>query len=143
MTFTTPYHRLIRRMNSITINETIIKELEITWGRLFPDELKRYLLVKYAEEPFPYEFSQQDLYANIEHDINAYDAGKLDVTLKSQLQCLQEECKYLQNLYAEKCYELRELSDYAAELEQILTENGLESAEMREKRLELLKDLAF
>ncbi len=127
----------------MTINETIVKELENKWGRLFPDELKRYLLVKYAEEPFPYEFSQQDLYANIKRDINAYDAGKLDVTLKSQLQRLQKEREYLQNLYAEKCYELRELSDYAAELEQILTENGLESPKMRERRLEFLKDLAF
>lgn len=127
----------------MTINETIVKELENKWGRLFPDELKRYLLVKYAEEPFPYEFSQQDLYANIKRDINAYDAGKLDVTLKSQLQRLQKEREYLQNLYAEKCYELRELSDYVTELEQILTENGLESSKMRERRLELLKDSAF
>ncbi|RQD77961.1 MAG: hypothetical protein D5R97_01255 [Candidatus Syntrophonatronum acetioxidans] len=127
----------------MTINEMIVKELENKWGRLFPDELKRYLLVKYAEEPFPYEFSQQDLYANIKRDINAYDAGKLDVTLKSQLQRLQKEREYLQNLYAEKCYELRELSDYATELEQILTENGLESPKMRERRLEFLKDSAF
>ena len=49
MSFTTPYHRLIRRMNSMTINETIVKELENKWGRLFSGELNRYLLVKYAE----------------------------------------------------------------------------------------------
>ncbi|SFH42638.1 hypothetical protein SAMN05660649_05159 [Desulfotomaculum arcticum] len=48
----------------MTINKTIIRELEHTYRRSFPNDLKRYLLVKYAEEPFPYEFTEQDLYAN-------------------------------------------------------------------------------
>jgi hypothetical protein len=42
----------------------------------FPDDLKRYLLVKYAQEPFPYEFSEQDLYTNIRQDICNYETLK-------------------------------------------------------------------
>jgi hypothetical protein len=67
----------------MTINKIIIKELECTYRRSFPSELKQYLLEKYAEEPFPYEFSEQDLYTNIQQDIRDYDAGKLGVTVKS------------------------------------------------------------
>ncbi len=67
----------------MTINETIIKDLGYKYKMLLPDELKKYLLVQYAEEPFPEEYTEQDLFANIERDIRAYEAGKLDITMKS------------------------------------------------------------
>lgn len=110
----------------MTINETIVKELENTCGKPFADELKKYLFVQYGQEPFPHVFSEQDLYANIERDIRAYEAGELDITLKSQSKRWQDEREFLQNLYIEKCREARELTDYVAELEEMLAQNGLE-----------------
>jgi len=98
------------------INKTIIRELEHTYRRSFPDDLKRYLLVKYAEEPFPYEFTEQNLYANIRKDIRDYESRELDVTVKSPSVRWQEERKYLQNLYIEKSCEARDLKEYVAEL---------------------------
>jgi|LSQX01.3.fsa_nt_gb hypothetical protein len=32
---------------------------------------------KYGEEPFSYEFSEQDLYENIRHDIRDYENGTI------------------------------------------------------------------
>jgi len=119
----------------MTINETIIKELENTYRRPFPDDLKRYLLVEYAEEPFPHEFSEQDLYANIRKDIRDYESGELDVTVKSPSERWQEEREYLQMLYVEKSQKVRELEEYIRELEQILSEHGLESSRMAERRM--------
>lgn len=116
------------------LNKAIIRELESTYRRYFPDDLKRYLLVKYAQEPFPYEFSEQDLYINIERDIYDYDAGKLDVTIKSSAGRWQEEREYLQNLYGEKCREARDLEDYVAELEQLLLKHGMGSSKMLERQ---------
>ncbi len=127
----------------MTINETIIKELEHKCRKLLPYELKKYLLVQYAEEPFPEEYTEQDLYANIERDIRAYEAGKLDITLKSPSERWQEEREFLQSLYLEMCYEARELEDYVAELEQMLAQNGLESPKMAKRRLELSDSTAF
>lgn len=127
----------------MTINQTIVKELENTYRKRFPDELKRYLLVKYADEPFPYEYSEQDLYTNIRHDICAYEAGKLDVTVKSPSERWKEEREYLQNLYIEKACEARELADYILKLESMLSEHGLESAKMAERRIESAKLMAF
>lgn len=98
----------------MTINKTIIRELEHTYRRSFPINLKQYLLVKYAKEPFPYEFSEQDLYANIWRDIRDYEAGELDVTVKRPSERRQEEREYLQNLYIEKCCEVRDLKEYIA-----------------------------
>ncbi len=127
----------------MTINKTIIKELEDTYRKHFPHELRQYLLVKYADEPFPYEFSEQDLYTNIRHDICAYEAGKLDVTVKSPSERWQEERKYLQNLYIEKACEARELADHLLELERMLSEHGLESSKMAERRKESANPTAF
>lgn len=118
----------------MTINKTMIRELETIYKKSIPDDLKKYLLVKYAQEPFPYEFSEQDLYTNIEHDIRDYEAGELDVTVKGPSERWLEECEYLQNLYIEKSREARDLEDYVAELEQILSEHGLESSRMSERR---------
>lgn len=116
------------------IDKEIVCEIENKCRKSFPDSLKKYLLVKYAEEPFPYEFSEQDLYANIERDICNYEAGELDVTVKSPYERWQEEREYLQDLYIEKSREARDLEDYVAELEQILSEHGLESSKMSERR---------
>lgn len=118
------------------ITKAIIKDLEHTYRRYFPDDLKQYLLVKYEEEPFPYEFSEQDLYTNIQNDIRDYETGKLDVTVKSPSERWQEEQAYLQNLYAEKLNEVRELEEYVVELEHMLSEHGLESYRMAMWRIE-------
>lgn len=72
------------------------------------------------EEPFPYVFSEQDLYANIEKDIRNYYAGNLDVTIKSPSERWLIEREYLQNMYIDKCHEIRELEDYIEELENVL-----------------------
>lgn len=110
----------------MTINETVIKEVQDTYRKCLPEELKHYLLVKYAEEPFPYEYSEQDLYTNIHHDIDSYETGELDVSIKSPSERWQEEREYLQNLYIEKASEARELSERVAELERMLSKNGLD-----------------
>ena len=110
----------------MTINKLIIKIVERKLRRLLPKELKTYLLIKYAREPFPYEFSEQDLYANIENDICVFDDGELDITIKSLGERWKEECQDLQNLYFDKCCELRRTEKYVRELEHILIEHRLE-----------------
>lgn len=121
----------------------MIKELEATYRKHFTDEFKQYLLVKYGQEPFPYEYTEQELYTNIRRDIRAYEAGELDVTVKSPAERWQEEREYLQNLYAEKACEVRELADYILELERMLSEHGLESSKMAERRVESANPTAF
>jgi len=118
----------------MTINKTIIRELENIYKKSIQDDLKKYLLVKYEQEPFPYEYSEQDLYANIERDIRDYEADELDVTVKSASERWLEEREYLQNLYIEKFRVAHDLEDYVAELEQILSEHSLESSRMSDRR---------
>ena len=119
----------------MTINKKIIIELESIHRRFFSDDLKRYLLVKYAQEPLPHEFSEQDIYTNIENDICAYEAGDLDVTLTGPSERWQEERDYLQSLYIEKYREVRDLEAYVDELELILLKHGLKSSRMAGERI--------
>ena len=118
----------------MTINKTIIREFENIYKKSIPYDLKKYLLVKYEQEPFTYEFSEQDLYANIERDIRDYEADELDVTVKSASERWLEEREYLQNLYIEKSRVAHDLEDYIAELEHILSEHNLESSRMSDRR---------
>ena len=126
----------------MTITKAIIRELEHTYRRYFPGDLKQYLLVKYSEEPFPYEYSEQDLYSNILDDIRDYGSVKLDATLKGPSERWKEDRTYLQSIYVEKCCVARDLEEYVAELETMLSEHGLESSRMAERRVQD-EDLPF
>jgi hypothetical protein len=117
------------------INKSIIRELEHTYRRTFPEDLKKYLLVEYANEPFPYEFTEQDLYANIQKDIRNYEAGILDVALKSPSEHWHEEREYLQNLCVEKFREISLLKEYVSELEHKLQEHGLKPSQIMNLRV--------
>lgn len=125
-----------RRTGSMIIDKEIIKGLEHNHGNAFSDNFKRYLLEKYSKEPFPYEFSEQDLYANIEKDIRAYDAGKLNVIIKNHSEQWQEEREYLQCLYIDKCKEIYELNEYVEKLEHELLKHGFECHRAGEQQAE-------
>lgn len=45
--------------------------------------LESYLLATYEEEPFPYEWSERDLYEQIRKLILQYNQGQLDITIPS------------------------------------------------------------
>jgi hypothetical protein len=124
-----------RRADDMILNEKTLKGLERSSRKAFPGDLKQYLLVKYGEEPFPYEFTEQDLYENIRRDIRDYEAGELDVTVKTRSEYRQEELEHLQALYIEKLAEIRDLRNYITELEHKLSEHGLESPRMADERL--------
>lgn len=118
------------------INKKIIKKVEENYLKIFSNELEKYLLVKYSEEPFPYVFSEQDLYANIEKDIRDYSDGKLDVTIKSPSERWQIERKYLQDLYLDKCHEIRELEVYIEELKKVFLEHDLKPYSMKKHEID-------
>ncbi len=59
------------------LTHKIIEKLEHTYRMYFSKGFKSYLFAKYGEEPFSYEFSEQDLYENIRHDIRGYENGTI------------------------------------------------------------------
>lgn len=68
----------------MTLTKTVLKSLQKAYRKEFPRELIHYLRITYGEEPFPYEYTEQDLYTQIKRDIDSYYAGKLAITVRQQ-----------------------------------------------------------
>jgi len=68
----------------MTFTKTVLKRLQKAYRKEFSRELIHYLRITYGEEPFPYEYSEQDLYTQIQRDIDAYYTGKLAITVGEQ-----------------------------------------------------------
>ena len=49
------------------------------WGDHIDKTLETYLLATYEEEPFPYEWSEQDLYEQVRKLIFQYEQGNLEM----------------------------------------------------------------
>ena len=60
-----------------------LNEMFRIWGDKIDNPLEEYLLATYEEEPFPYEWSEQDLYEQIRKLILQYEQGELDITVPS------------------------------------------------------------
>lgn len=116
------------------ISRQMLIEMEQISRKSFPEEFIRYVLVKYSEDPFPYEYSEQDLYEHLRRDIRDYDQGNLDISVNSPSERWQEKCENLQTLYVEQSLKIRDLQDYIQELEHTLTKNGLETPRMAQHR---------
>ena len=67
----------------MTLTIKFLNEMFRIWGDHIDKPLEEYLLATYEEEPFPYEWSEQDLYEQIRKLILQYEQGKLDITIPS------------------------------------------------------------
>lgn len=68
-------------INDSKIRRIIREQEAYVYRQKFPWELKAYLYDTYGDNPWPYEFSKEDIYSGIKADTRAYFMGKLDVTL--------------------------------------------------------------
>ena len=123
--------------------EIIIRHLEESHGQPLPRELRKYLWIKYSVEPFPYEYTEQDLHENIRRDIRDYLGGTLDITEKNPLTSCNERIKSLQDMFIGMLYDKCQLELYVAELEHTLSEHGLESTKMAQRRLAFQTESPF
>ncbi|MDP3981810.1 MAG: hypothetical protein Q8Q33_10405 [Chlamydiota bacterium] len=115
----------------MTLTNGMIKSLETyTYRQRFSKELTAYLKDRYSEEPWPYEYSEQDLFANVMDDIDMYFKGKLDTTIRTPVQKLTEQIEDLRELYCHSMYEIHDLNSYIDELHEWLWAHGLESSGM-------------
>lgn len=67
----------------MTLTIRFLNEMFRIWGDRVDKLLEQYLLAMYEEEPFPYEWSEQDLYEQIRKLILQYNQGNLDITIPS------------------------------------------------------------
>lgn len=86
----------------MTLTVKFLNEIIRQWGSDHVDKpLEHYLLATYEEEPFPYEWSEQDLYEQVRKLIFQYEQGILDISIPSPLERQKMRCEALKESYME------------------------------------------
>lgn len=85
----------------MTLTIRFLNEMFRVRGDSIDKPFEEYLLATYEEEPFPNEWSEQDLYEQIRKLILQYNQGKLDITIPSAEERQRIRYKALKDSYLE------------------------------------------
>lgn len=93
------------------------------WGSRIDRPLEAYLLATFEEEPFPYQWNEQDLYDQIRKLLCQHEQGTLDVSVppKEERQRLRYES--LKDSYLELLGEVTQLRELIINVKELLGEN--------------------
>lgn len=109
----------------MTADKTFIEYLRERYKLIIPEDLEAYLLEEYGEEPFPYEYTEQDLYEQIRKLEMKYHKGLLDIALIGPELRLKQRYEALQDEYLDALYKVRSLEDEIDKLKGMLLEQGV------------------
>ena len=85
----------------MTLTVNFLNEMFRQWGDRIDKPLETYLLATYEEEPFPYQWSEQDLYEQIRKLIHQYEQGALDISVPSKEERQKIRYESLKDSYLE------------------------------------------
>ena len=88
-----------------------LKEMFRQWGDHIDKPLEAYLMATYEEDPFPYEWREQDLYEQIRKLIFQYEEGVLDISVPEPQERQRMRYDDLKESYMELLGEVTELRD--------------------------------
>jgi hypothetical protein len=98
-----------------------------------PEELEAFFLDQYGEEPFPYEYTEQDLYEQIRKLIYQYQEGRLDISVKSPLEKIRMNYSYLQQEYADAMAKIKLMESENIYLKDLLQKNNIKVSTLGEE----------
>lgn len=96
------------------------------YGFKIDKPLSEYLYSIYSYEPFPYEYSEQDLYEQIRKLVIAYDQGNLDISIKSSAERMKNRYESLKQFCVDILSENSFLNEENCRLKAILKKNGIQ-----------------
>jgi hypothetical protein len=110
------------------VTKAYLKKLQQCYQFEMDAPLARYLLAEYEVEPFPHEYSEQDLHEQIRKLVDRYRQGSLNIKLKSPRQRLKERYETLQKSHLILLSENAALNEEIRRLENILSQSDLMEA---------------
>lgn len=110
------------------VTKAYLKKLQQRYQFEIDAPLAGYLLAEYGVEPFPNEYSEQDLHEQVRRLVDQYRQGSLNVQLKSPKQRLTERYKTLQECHLILLSENAALNEEIRRLKKILAQSGLMEA---------------
>lgn len=93
----------------MTLTIRFLNEMLRIWGDSIDKPFEQYLLAMYEEEPFPYEWSEQDLYEQIRKLILKYNRGEIDISIPSTEERQRDRYEALKDSYLELLQETNHL----------------------------------
>lgn len=109
----------------MVVDKGFVEYLRETYQMNIPKELEAFLLEEYCEKPFPYEYSEQDLYEQIRKLEMKYHGGLLNVALKGPEYQLNQRYEALKDEYIATMGKMRNLEDEVEKLKGILLKEGI------------------
>ena len=94
------------------------------WGDQIDKPLENYLMATYEEDPFPYEWSEQDLYEQVRKLIFQYKDGMLDISVAEPQERLRMRYYDMKESYLELLGEVTELRDTIGAATKLLGESN-------------------
>jgi len=104
----------------MTITVKFLNELFRIWGDSIDKPLEEYLLATYEEEPFPHEWTEEDLYNQVRNLIREYEQGNLDITIPSKEERVKIRYEDLKESYIELLYENSRLQNLIEDTQKLL-----------------------
>lgn len=115
------------------VDKAFVEYLRVTYKMNIPKELEAFLLEEYCEEPFPYEYREQDLYEQIRKLEMKYHDGLLNVALKGPEHQLKQRYETLKYEYIATMYKMKNLEDEVEKLKEILLKEGISFMKLASK----------
>lgn len=108
----------------MTLTNKFLNEMFRIWGDRIDKPLETYLIATYEEEPFPSEWSEQDLYEQIRKLIFEYEDGILDISIPSYQERQRMRYDDLKESYLELLREVIQLRDTINGAAELLRKNN-------------------
>jgi chromosomal replication initiation ATPase DnaA len=104
----------------MTLTREFLNEMFRIWGDRIDKPFEAYLLVTYEEDPFPNEWSEQDLYEQIRKLIFQYEQGNLDIEIPSTEERQKVRYEALKDSYLELLDETSHLREIIEDTRRVL-----------------------
>lgn len=95
----------------MTLTNKFLNEMFRQWGDRIDKPLGTYLLATYEEDPFPNQWSEQDLYEQIRKLMLQYEQGELDISIPSIEERQRLRYESLKDSYLELLIETNSLRE--------------------------------
>jgi len=110
------------------VTKAYLKKLQQRYQFEIDAPLAGYLLAEYGVEPFPNEYSEQDLHEQVRKLVDQYRQGSLNIQLKSPIKRLKERYETLQKYHLILLSENTALNEEIRRLKNILSQSDLMEA---------------
>lgn len=105
------------------ITVKFLNEMFRIWGDSIDKPLEEYLLATYEEEPFPHEWTEEDLYNQIRKLIRQYEQGNLDITIPPKEERVKIRYEALKESYLDLLYENSRLQSLIEDTKKLLSKS--------------------